>query len=222
MQLREDLGSTGTVFVWNKSFEMTRNKELAIIYPEYAEFLAELNKRIYDLGDFINLGFYLHPKFKGSWSIKNVLPVMVPELGYDEMEIGKGDQAMMAWWELIHDKLSTDDAEKTKTALLEYCKMDTWAMVKIWEKLVEFGNYAVNEVSQMLSEGNLTDKQLNYLKRISSFWLKAGRFERQNFDHILFGEDYRKKVPEDIIKKIKGIMGYLCLKYINFKYWGFD
>lgn len=139
-QLREDIGGTGTVFVWNKAFEMTRNKELAIIHPEYAEFLADLNERIYDLGDFINFGFYLHPKFKGSWSIKNVLPVMVPELGYDEMEIGKGDQAMMAWWELIHDKLSTDDAEKTKTALLEYCKMDTWAMVKIWEKLSEFGN----------------------------------------------------------------------------------
>lgn len=139
-QLREDIGSTGTVFVWNKPFEMTRNKELAIIHPEYAEFLAGLNERIYDLGDFINFGFYLHPKFKGSWSIKNVLPVMVPELGYDEMEIGKGDQAMMAWWELIHDKLSTDDAEKTKTALLEYCKMDTWAMVKIWERLLEFGN----------------------------------------------------------------------------------
>lgn len=138
-QLRDDIGGTGSVFVWNKAFEMTRNKELAIIHPEYAEFLAGLNERIYDLGDFINFGFYLHPKFKGSWSIKNVLPVMVPELGYDEMEIGKGDQAMMAWWELIHDKLSTDDAEKTKTALLEYCKMDTWAMVKIWEKLSEFG-----------------------------------------------------------------------------------
>ncbi len=134
-QLREDIGDTGTIFVWFKPFEMTRNKELAIIHPEFAAFLEDLNDRIYDLGDFINFGFYLHPKFKGSWSIKNVLPVMVPELSYDEMEIGKGDQAMMAWWELINDMLSTDDAEKTKTALLEYCKLDTWAMVKIWEKL---------------------------------------------------------------------------------------
>jgi len=139
-QLREDIGDTGTVLVWFKPFEMTRNKELAIIHPEYAAFLEDLNERIYDLGDFINFGFYLHPKFKGSWSIKNVLPVMVPELSYDEMEIGKGDLAMMAWWELINDRLSTDDAEKTKTALLEYCKLDTWAMVKIWEKLFELGN----------------------------------------------------------------------------------
>lgn len=139
-QLREDVGDTGTIFVWFKPFEMTRNKELAIIHPEFAEFLEDLNDRIYDLGDFINFGFYLHPKFKGSWSIKNVLPVMVPELSYGGMEIGKGDQAMMAWWELINDMLSTDDAEKTKTVLLEYCELDTFAMVKIWNKLFELGN----------------------------------------------------------------------------------
>ena len=54
------------------------------------------------------------------------------------MEIGKGDQAMMAWWELIHDKLSIEEAEKTKTALLVYCKLDTLAMVKIFEKLHSF------------------------------------------------------------------------------------
>ena len=65
---------------------------------------------------------------------------MVPELSYDEMEIGKGDLAMMAWWELINDRLSTDDAEKTKIALLEYCKLDTWAMVKIMKELFELGN----------------------------------------------------------------------------------
>ncbi len=138
-QLREDIGDTGTVFVWFKPFEITRNKELAIIHPEYTAFLEDLNERIYDLGDFINFGFYLHPKFKGSWSIKNVLPVMVPELSYNQMEIGKGDQAMMAWWELINNKLSMEDAEKTKTALLAYCKLDTWAMVRIWKILFELG-----------------------------------------------------------------------------------
>jgi len=138
-QLREDIGDTGTVFVWNKPFEMTRNKELGIIHPEYAEFLEKLNDRIYDLGDFINFGYYLHPKFKGSWSIKNVLPVMVPELSYDEMEIGKGDMAMMAWWDLINDNMSIEDAEKTKTALLEYCKLDTFAMMSIWKKLFNMG-----------------------------------------------------------------------------------
>jgi hypothetical protein len=60
---------------------------------------------------------------------------MVPDLSYTEMEIGKGDLAMMAWWELINDMFSIEEAEKTKTALLEYCKLDTLAMVKILEKL---------------------------------------------------------------------------------------
>ena len=138
-QLREDIGNTGTILVWNKSFEMGRNKELAVIHPEYADFFVDINERTYDLGDFINFGFYIHPKFKGSWSIKNVLPVMIPELGYDDMEIGRGEQAMSAWWELVNDQLNNEEAEKTKTALLEYCKMDTWAMVKIWEELSEFG-----------------------------------------------------------------------------------
>ncbi|MBI9046988.1 MAG: DUF2779 domain-containing protein [Anaerolineaceae bacterium] len=132
-QLREDIGDTGTVFVWYKPFEMTRNKELAMIHPDYSDFLKNLNERICDLGDIINNGFYLHPGFKGSWSIKNVLPVMVPDLSYEEMEIGKGDEAMMAWWNLVNDNMSTGEVEKTKNELLKYCKLDTWAMVKIFE-----------------------------------------------------------------------------------------
>ncbi len=129
------IGNSGTVFVWNKTFEVGRNKELAEIHPDYADFFKKLNDRIFDLGDFINYGMYNHPGFKGSWSIKNVLPVMVPELSYSEMEIGKGDQAMIAWWRLINDELHIDEAEKTKMALLEYCKLDTWAMVRIFQYL---------------------------------------------------------------------------------------
>ena len=135
--LINDIGNSGTVFVWNKTFEVGRNKELAEIHPEYVEFFEKLNGRIYDLGDFINFGMYIHPDFKGSWSIKNILPVMVPDLSYSDMEIGKGDQAMIAWWRLINDESPTDEVEKTKSALLEYCKLDTLAMVNIFMKLSE-------------------------------------------------------------------------------------
>jgi len=123
------------VFVWNKTFKIGRNKELSEIHPDYADFFEKLNERIYDLGDFINYGMYIHPGFKGSWSIKNVLPVMVPELSCSDMEIGKGDQAMMAWWRLTNDDLPTDEVKKTKIALLEYCKLDTLAMVEIFKKI---------------------------------------------------------------------------------------
>ena len=135
--LIKNIGNSGTVFVWNKTFEIGRNKELAEIHPEYSDFFEKLNERIYDLGDFINYGMYIHPGFKGSWSIKNVLPVMVPELSYSDMEIGKGDQAMMAWWQLINNELPTNEAEKTKTALLEYCKLDTLAMVEILKRIFQ-------------------------------------------------------------------------------------
>ena len=133
--LIREIGDSGTVFVWNKTFEVSCNKKLAVIHPDHADFFEKLNERIYDLGDFINYSMYIHPNFKGSWSIKNVLPVMVPELSYSDMEIGKGDQAMMAWWRLINDELPTDEAEMTKMALLEYCKLDTLAMVKIFFKM---------------------------------------------------------------------------------------
>lgn len=133
--LIREIGDSGTVFVWNKTFEVGRNKELSEIHPDYADSFEKLNERIYDLGDFINYGMYIHPEFRGSWSIKNVLPVMVPELSYSDMEIGKGDQAMMAWWRLINDDLPTDEIKKTKIALLEYCKLDTLAMVEIFNKI---------------------------------------------------------------------------------------
>ena len=134
-KLSGEIGTTGTVFVWFKPFEMTRNKELALLHTDTADFFLGLNERIYDLGDFVNLGYYLHPDFKGSWSIKNVLPVMVPELSYENMEIGHGDQAMMAWRDMIYGEMSEGEKKKTKEALLKYCQLDTLGMVRIFQKL---------------------------------------------------------------------------------------
>ena len=128
------------MIVWNKSFEMTMNKEMAKLHPEYATFLEQLNERIYDLGDIVNLGYYLHPGFKGSWSIKHVLPVMVPDLSYKGMTIGKGDQASMAWWNMTFGQVDQREKEQLTEALLRYCELDTLAMVKIYRKLVELIN----------------------------------------------------------------------------------
>lgn len=136
-KLKGDIGNSGTVIVWNKSFEMTMNKEMAKLHPEYATFLEQLNERIYDLGDIVNLGYYLHPGFKGSWSIKHVLPIMVPELSYKGMVIGKGDQASMAWWNMTFGQVDQREKEQLTEALLSYCELDTLAMVEIYRKLNE-------------------------------------------------------------------------------------
>ncbi len=133
--LQTQLGGTGTVLVWNKTFEMGRNSEMAKRYPDLAAFLLSLNDRIRDLADIFSKDMYVHPGFKGSWSIKNVLPVIVPVLSYKELEIGKGDQAMSAWWNMRHDKMSELEKETVKQNLLKYCGLDTWAMVEIWKEM---------------------------------------------------------------------------------------
>ena len=125
------------MIVWNKSFEVSLNKEMAKLHPEYAALLEQLNERFYDLGDIVNLGYYLHPGFKGSWSIKHVLLVMVPELSYKGMAIGKGDQANMAWWNMTFSQMDQREKEQLTEALLRSCELDTLAMVEIYRKLIE-------------------------------------------------------------------------------------
>lgn len=134
--LQSRISGTGSVIVWNKAFEGGRNKEMAELYPEYKDFLLNINNRMFDLMEIVSKGYYLHPDFRGSWSIKNVLPVMVPELSYKDLPINKGDMAMIAWWEMVHD---SDASAKQKIAdsLLKYCGLDTLAMLKIWGKLHE-------------------------------------------------------------------------------------
>lgn len=129
-KLREDIGETGSVISWNKTFEMGRNEDMTRLYPEHSDFLKSVNKRMIDLADFINKEMYIHPDFLGSWSIKNVLPVMVPELSYKKLKVNKGDQAMLTWWEMVNSKEKSEAKD-----LLKYCGLDTLAMVKIWERL---------------------------------------------------------------------------------------
>jgi hypothetical protein len=132
--LREDMGRQGTIIVWNAAFEKSRNKEMAEIYPEYRDFLLDVNGRIYDLMEMVSKGLYLHPGFRGSSSIKHVLPAMVPELSYAEMEINNGTKASLGWWKLTFEPLNENERNKIVENLLAYCKMDTLAMVEIYRK----------------------------------------------------------------------------------------
>lgn len=133
-RLAAHLGSTGTVIVWNKTFEMTRNKEMMKLNPDYEAFLENLNARIYDLGEIVQQGVYLHPTFKGSWSLKNVLPVMSPELTYQDLPINKGDQASMVWWNLTFGDLPEAEKQTLVEQLEKYCALDTLAMVELYKK----------------------------------------------------------------------------------------
>lgn len=133
-QLLAALGDKGSILVYNKAFEITRLRELQTLYPRLKKPIEQVISRITDLMEPFQQKWYYHPAMNGSYSIKQVLPALVPELSYKDLEIGEGGAAMAAFEGLlkIGDK---KEREKIRKQLLEYCGLDTWAMVKILEKL---------------------------------------------------------------------------------------
>jgi hypothetical protein len=127
----------GSVMVWNKRFEKGVNRAYAKIYPEYADSLLSINERIYDLMDIFSKGYYRHPGFKGKNSLKNILPVLCLDLSYAPLHIRKGTEATVTWYHWTNGEYRGEERDFIRQALLEYCKLDTWAMVRIWEVLRE-------------------------------------------------------------------------------------
>lgn len=133
--LYENIGSEGTVVSWNASFEKCRNIDLAALHTDYESFLVGLNDRMYDLRLIFSKPYYAHPGFNGKTSIKNILPVIVPELTYTDLDIQKGDAASDMWYEMIYGTLSIEDKHNIAAQLRAYCKMDTYAMYAIFKHL---------------------------------------------------------------------------------------
>lgn len=131
--LRDTIGDTGNLIVWNASFEKACNRRLARLLPQHADFLDDLNDRTIDLMDVFKAN-YVHPDFRGSVSIKRVLPVLCPELAYSETDVHDGTGAILAFTEMAECKDEGRRAE-LRRQLLAYCKLDTFAMVAIFRRL---------------------------------------------------------------------------------------
>ena len=116
------------------TFESTRLDDLSRWFPRYAKRIGQIKDRLWDLLSVIRSNVY-HPQFQGSFSIKNVLPVLVPELSYEQLAIADGSQAGLAYEKLVHGGLALKEKEKVRANLLEYCRLDTMAMVKLVEHL---------------------------------------------------------------------------------------
>jgi hypothetical protein len=129
-QLLTRVSGEGSIVVYNKSFEASRLKELKELFPELSADIDKILMRLIDLMEPFQQKWYYTPSMNGSYSIKQVLPALVPELSYEDLDIGEGGAAMAAFESLL--KL-TDDTEKSKArnSLLEYCKLDTLAMTRI-------------------------------------------------------------------------------------------
>jgi hypothetical protein len=115
---------------------MGRNREMAEQYPEFAGLMDSINDRVFDLMEIFSKQHYVHHKFKGSSSIKKVLPVLVDGFGYDDMDISNGQAAALRWYEAVTSE-DKELAQKTYGSLLEYCKLDTLAMVEIYRALAK-------------------------------------------------------------------------------------
>jgi len=135
-QMKSEIGDTGSVIVWYKPFETSRNREMAKANPEFSDFLLHVNDRVYDLMDVFSKQYHVHPLFLGKTSIKYVLPVLVPELSYKEMAIGNGAIACLRWFQMATGGVPEDEGDQIYKNLLKYCELDTLAMYKIYEHLL--------------------------------------------------------------------------------------
>ncbi len=135
-KLCEDIPRDVTVLAYNMSFEKGVIKKLASEYETLRAHLFNIHDNIKDLMTPFQQKHYVTPSMKGSYSIKYVLPALAPDMkeAYLELDgVQNGGEAMNAFANL--SKLDDTEKEKMRNALLEYCKLDTLAMVRVLEKL---------------------------------------------------------------------------------------
>jgi predicted RecB family nuclease len=132
--LTDALGDGGSIVVYHQQFESQRLSELASWLPEFSSRITKIQRRLWDLLPIIRNHVY-HPAFGGSYSLKWVLPALVPEMTYEGVEVADGQAAGLAWESLVHRELGEMERERLMQALLNYCRRDTLAMIRLLETL---------------------------------------------------------------------------------------
>jgi len=133
--LVQSLGTEGSIVVYS-GFEERIIRSLADEVEEWREDLLAIAGRIVDLLELIRSHYY-HPEFRGSFSIKDVLPALIDDLNYDDLEIQEGSQAATAFVEMLDPETSRSRTLDLEHALRAYCYRDTEAMVRLFQKLRE-------------------------------------------------------------------------------------
>ena len=134
-QLIQECGNSGDILVYNIGFERGKLNDLIEVFPEYSNELKRIINRLKDLMVPFQQKWYYTPEMRGSHSIKSVLPALVPELSYNNLEIKDGGTASNTFLSMVNETFE-GNVEETRRQLLEYCKRDTFAMVKIIEKIL--------------------------------------------------------------------------------------
>lgn len=133
-KLLELIGKKGTIFVYT-TYEKGILDALAAFLPQYSERLVNASARLKDLHAVIKTHYY-HPQFHGSFSLKSVLPVVVPSMDYGSLAIQEGQLASVEYLRMLDPTTPPEERAKIKRDLLSYCAHDTLAMVKIREELL--------------------------------------------------------------------------------------
>ncbi|MBS0152003.1 MAG: DUF2779 domain-containing protein [Nitrospira sp.] len=133
--LIESLGKSGSILVYS-AYEAGLIRQLADTFPEFKSAFREIGKRLWDLLPVIKDHYY-HPAFHGSYSIKSVLPAVVPSLGYGDLAIQEGGHAAAEYYRMVFVETDWVERETIREALLRYCARDTLAMVELRKALSE-------------------------------------------------------------------------------------
>ncbi len=137
--MQDFTGSTGTFVSWHASFEIGRNKDLMAWLPQFTSYLTYINEHTFDLETIFKKD-YIDYRFHGSSSIKKVLPVLCPDISYSDLDVNNGTMALDTWGRMVLDKDFNENIEATRKNLLDYCKLDTLAMVEIYRFLIQLAS----------------------------------------------------------------------------------
>ena len=139
LRLLEELGTAGSVIVYS-SFERVTLQTLARLHPDLSEPLNNCIDRFVDLLAVIRTHYY-QPEFSGSFSIKRVLPAMLPEFSYDDLVIANGDAAITRFARMARKEMLPTEIKQAQEELLAYCQRDTFAMVLLLNRLFEIAGH---------------------------------------------------------------------------------
>ena len=139
-------GTKWPIIVYS-SYERTRLKELADLFPDLERPITGIIRRLFDLLPVARTGLY-HPSFVFSASIKSVAPALCPDVTYNDLDgIADGASASTAFWLMASGRVDARTVTRIRSSLRAYCQRDTWAMVRLHEALVHLatGNTEPNQ-----------------------------------------------------------------------------
>jgi hypothetical protein len=128
------LGEKGSIVAYNSGFESGCLERLAEWFPKFRGEITSIQERLWDLLPVIRSYVY-HSAFCGSFSLKSVLPALVPVMSYEGMEVAEGNDAGLAWEKMLQHTFESAERIRLRNALLAYCKQDTLAMVRLLDVL---------------------------------------------------------------------------------------